>query len=266
MSTTQTDTALIHKSFQDGMLIEVRDEGDYRSLYFDGNCLQSRVSLSRPRRLALPYTRHMTLPLLFSRQYKSILLIGVGSGSLLHFFHEYLPDCQLDGVDSSGRILDIARAYFQCPENERCRLHHDDGHSFLVSSDSTWDLILLDAFDGCGMANSIYNEPFLELCANHLRPGGTVSANLWTGEKNRLQELKQWFAYHFGETVYLPVPDRGNLVAIALHEPFPWQEILKPRSELRSFSRRYDVDFKQIVRVARQNNLSFTRRLTSLFS
>lgn len=260
------DPTLIHISSRDGMLIEIRDEGEHRTLYFDGDCLQSQMSLSCPYRLTLPYTRYMMFPMLYTKTFRKILLIGVGAGSLLRFCRQHIANCRLDGVDNSPHILDLARGYFQCPEDEKCVLHCSDGCEFLEKSDTKYDLILVDAFDHTGMAPAIYNEHFLGLCATHLSPTGSLAANLWSGQRRRLRELKLFFQRTFHESIFMPVPDRGNVVAISTIEPFPWQLLPKKTKEIQKISRKYDLEFKKMIQVARRNNLSISKRLAHIFT
>ena len=88
----------IHRSHWQSQLIEVVDEGDTRSLYFGGHVLQSSMYLSAPQKLALSYTRFMAAPLLIDDAPERILVVGVGAGSLVRFFHHHFPDARIDGI------------------------------------------------------------------------------------------------------------------------------------------------------------------------
>jgi len=244
--------------------VEIEESGNYRSLYFGDRSLQSTMSLTMPDQLVLPYTRYMTLALLINSSPLNILVVGVGSGSFIRFFHHHFSGCHIDAVDYSPEVIQVARDYFQLPDNERISMHCADGQSFLQHNcDTLYDLVLVDAFDDQGMAPTVYSDFFFSLCARSLRPDGLLSCNLWSDDRRRLQEIKDSLADHFDSCLYLPVPDRGNIIAIALPFATPWQRICLKKKQLALLSRQYDIDFHRIVQIAKQNNLSLSKRISS---
>ena len=94
-----TPGQLVHRDFWNNHLVEIKDQGDYRSLYFGSHHLQSRMSLSRPQDLVLSYTGYMVLPLLMNKSLHRIMVIGIGSGSFVRFFQHHFKDCVIDAVD-----------------------------------------------------------------------------------------------------------------------------------------------------------------------
>ena len=76
---------VIHQSRDEHGTIEVVEDGAYRSLHFGSEPKQSSMELHNPIRLALTYTRAMTAALLFNDAPRSVLLIGLGGGSLAKF-------------------------------------------------------------------------------------------------------------------------------------------------------------------------------------
>lgn len=262
---SQTPGVLIHSSYKNEALVEIRDHGDYRSLYLGSHYLQSQMSHSRPHELVLSYTRFMVLSLLIQPRPQKILIVGVGAGSFIRFFHHHFPQCHIDAVDSSARILNLSRGYFQLPENDQVRIHCADGYHFVQNtSETSYDLILVDAFDDVGMAPSIYSAGFFSECLHRLAERGVVSLNLWSSDQQKLKEIEGSLAGSFVGTLYLPVPDRGNIVALAMPFAVPWQNIcLKPK-HITAWSRRFSINFKKMIQIAKENNLSLARRLANL--
>jgi spermidine synthase len=257
---------LVHNDYWNGHLVEIKDHGDHRSLYFASEHLQSRMSLSRPHELVLSYTWYMILALLIQPDLRNILIIGIGSGSFVRFFSHHFPACRIDAVDYSQHIIDAARGYFHLPENPGIVVHCRDGCRFLEENrDKRYDLILVDAFDDQGMAPTVYAPPFFALCAASLAAAGVVSCNLWSSDEVRYRELRTIITDHFPGALFLPVPDRGNVVALAMTEPVPWSRITLKSGELAELTQRYAIDFKQLVRVATHNNLSLAERFMALF-
>jgi len=258
----------IHKQRYHDLDIDIRDHGDLRELYFAGKYLQSSMSLADNTRLMLSYTRIMAFSLLLTRQLRRILMIGVGAGSLLRFFHHHFPDCHIDAVDNSAPVLDLARGWFGLPEDDRIAVHCEDGTSFIRKSEGVkYDLILLDAFDGQGMSAAIYDGPFLAQAANSLAKGGLVSANIWSGRNDYFQAVQSGFAGAFKEILALPVPDRGNVVLMAFNSQVPWHALSELSAyDLTELSRRYDINWKFIIKLARKHNLSLSQRILDIFS
>ena len=258
---------IIHKDYWNGHLVEIIDNGDHRSLYFGSGHLQSRMSLSRPHDLTLSYTWYMLTSLLIQPLPKNILIIGIGAGSFVRFFHHHFPHCQIDAVDYSQHIINVARGYFYLPEKHRVTVHCQDGCRYLQdTSASKYDLILVDAFDDQGMAPTIYAEPFFSLCQKHLSGEGIISCNLWSNDMARYREIKTILADHFAGCLAIPVPDRGNIIALAMPFAVPWPRIYLKGRALADLSRRYGINFKKLARVTKQNNLSLPERFVARFS
>jgi spermidine synthase len=255
---------LIYSDYWNDHLVEIEDKGDLRSLYFGDRSLQSRMSLSKPHALVLSYTCHMALPLLINPTPRNILVVGIGAGSFIRFFHHHFADSRIDAVDYSPQLIEAAKDYFQLPENNNISLYCTDGRSFLQDNTTKqYDLILIDAFDDQGMAPTVYSELFFSLCADSLRPNGLISCNLWSDNKSRLQEIKTILADYFTSCLYLPVPDRGNIVAVAMPFATPWSRICLKKKEVAALTKQYGVNFRQLIEGARRNNLSLSERLAA---
>jgi spermidine synthase len=255
---------LIYSDYWNDHLVEIEDKGDLRSLYFGDRSLQSRMSLSNPQALILSYTCHMTLPLLINPSPRNILIVGIGAGSFIRFFHHHYPDCHIDAVDYAPQLIETAKNYFQLPDNKNISLYCADGQGFLQDNITRkYDLILIDAFDDQGMAPTVYSEPFFRLCTDALGPNGLISANLWSDDKARLREIKTILADYFTSCLYLPVPNRGNIVAVAMPFTTPWPRICLKKKDVAALSKQYAINFRQLIDGARRNNMSFTERLAT---
>ena len=258
---------VVHSEFHDNHLIEIRDTATQRALFFDTEHLQSSMSFLTPQELTLSYTRFMLLGLLINQQPQNILIIGLGAGSFVRFFHHYYPDCSIDGVDCSQPIIDLAKGYFGLPESDNITVTCADGDLFVKQHNCgrKYDLILVDAFDGQGMAPTIYNPAFYDRLQSLLSDDGSVSFNLWSSDKALFANIKKSLAATFHSCLFLPVPDRGNVIAVTMHHDIPWDKIDLPPKELKAFSSRLQLDFSQLVRIAKQNNGAIKTLLKSLF-
>jgi spermidine synthase len=257
---------VIHKEFHNNHLIEIRDTTTQRTLYFDTRHLQSAMSFLHPQELILSYTRYMLLGLLINQRPENILIIGLGSGSFVRFFHHYYPTTHIDGVDYSQHVIDLAKEYFYLPEAENIKVICADGDEFIKRpNNKKYDLILVDAFDDQGMAPSIYTESFFTSVSSLLADEGSISFNLWSSDKKTFSSIKKSLSNTFNNCLFLPVPDRGNVIAVTMNQEIPWHKIDASKEETKTLSTRLELDFKQLIRVTKQNNGALKVLLKSLF-
>lgn len=245
--------------------IKVCENIKYRSLYFQNNVLQSRMDRQYPERLCLSYTEYMMLPLLFEHytQPQRILIIGVGGGSFIRFFEHYYSSAKIIGIEFSQRVLDIAQEHFLLKTNSQVQLICDCGRSFLENCTEDFDLILIDAFDHKGMAETIYSTPFFALCAEHLTSGGIVSCNTWSGDSRLSENVFDTFKAHFKDSLYCPVPERGNIILLGCKEHVPWGQLHPRNSFLLQQKQRLGIDFTKMITIARRANIPLWKRLFS---
>lgn len=257
---------LIHRDYWNGHRVEVIDKGNLRSLYFGSSYLQSCMSLDTPHTLVLSYTQYMILGLLLNRCPENILVIGVGSGSLLRFLHYHLPNSHIDAVDYSPHIIHLAKGYFYLPESPKIQVHCADGFEFMQQLEpEQYDLILIDAFDGRGMAPTIYQLPLFDLCNQTLKEKGVASFNLWSSNKPKFQHIRIDLANSFCSCLFLPVPERGNIVTLCTRKPFPANHFYRSKKELKLLSEQYQLDFVKMVKTAKKNNFSISEKVKSIF-
>ena len=244
-------------------LVEIYDHQGYRSLYFGGRHLQSRMSLAEPHRLLLPYTWYMMLALLLIEPPRRVLLIGLGAGSLVRFLHHHFPECVIEAVDNSEQVIKLAKGYFQLQDTAHVRLHLHDGRLFLERLDggTLYDLILFDAYDETGLVADIYaREPFSR-AARALAPEGILAANLWSGGPQSAQEIDGLLAQLLPGGLLLPVPERGNIVTLRCRRQLEWSRLSRTWQDLHELGQHFGLDFYKMVRVAMRANLSIEQRL-----
>lgn len=240
--------------------IEVRDDGVNLSLYFSETILQSSMQKSHPHRLIIGYTQYMMFPLLIKIP-KKILVIGIGGGSFLRFLHFHFPQAKIDAADNCMETLEIAKRYFSLPKSNQVNIFCESGETFLQKCCQKYDLIMIDAFDQKGMAPSIYNDKALSLCKNNLKSDGLLCSNLWSANRECLEHIKSSFKKNFNQALYIPVPLKGNIIALATKQPIHWQSLHPKRKIVQEMSDKLEVDFIKMVKIARRTNMSLWQQL-----
>ena len=129
--TPMDDNGLVFSCRDEEGVIEVVDDLDTRALYFGTSARQSAMSREEPHRLVLSYTRSMLSGLLFTREPRSALVLGLGGGSLPRFLMHVFPTCRIDVVERRAKVVQVAHDYFHLARSPRLRTHVCDAEVFL---------------------------------------------------------------------------------------------------------------------------------------
>jgi spermidine synthase len=206
--------------------IKVVDYGSQRALLFvdergSADVIQTLIDLKQPERLQHLYARTMMAGLLYPPETRSVLLVGLGGGALVHFVNRYFPDVRLDVVELDPAVVRVAHDYFGTTENARTRIFVGDGRDFLQRARERYDLILLDAHlhpgaetDKTGHPLSLQTQAFYRSLHERLQPGGAALFNLIARGEERAYIASICRA--FAATELLWTPARGNVIVVAL--------------------------------------------------
>ena len=113
-----------------------------RRLHFSQCNVQSVMSLDEPHALVSAYTRKMMGFMLFKPAPKSIVMVGLGGGSLAKFCYRYLPKTQITVVEIDERVIELRDEFCVPADDHRFRIVCDDGartsRIFRRTSTSSW--------------------------------------------------------------------------------------------------------------------------------
>ena len=210
------------------MLLFVDDSGK-------ANVIQTLIDRQQPERLQHEYARMMMAGLLYPPEPRSVLLVGLGGGAIVHFLNHYFPELRLDVVELDPVVVMVARDYFGTTENARTRIFVADGSDFLQRDAAEYDLILLDAYlhpgaetDKSGHPRRLQTQAFYRSLYEHLRPGGVVLFNLIARGDEQAYIASMCRA--FANTELLWAPSRGNVIAVGAPSTIPDEATLQARA------------------------------------
>lgn len=196
--------------------VDVSEQDGVRTLHLGSATIQSAMRTAVPYDLELSYTRGMMAFLLFTKMAKTVLLVGLGGGSIPKFIHHYLPELHLTTVELNPDVITAAYAQFLLPDNDlRLNVIEGDGAVYIRSHPAKQDVLMLDAYDSTGLAPELSSQEFYDTCRRALTMDGMLVVNLWGSDRNYdvyLQRIEQSFE---GRVLCLPTGRPGNIVVFA---------------------------------------------------
>ena len=247
------DGLVVYQHHDDEGVLEVVEEKGIRSLHFGTSSRQSSLSLTNPESLQLPYIRAMTSWMLFKEQANNALIIGLGGGSLARHLLYHFPECHVQAVEYRASVVKIARSHFGLPLDTRLKVVVADAEHYVRNHVKTHggqhDLLLIDAFDSNGMAESIANLAFFDACHTLLSPDGILVINLWGSEMTAYGHCLQWLEQVFNQKVLvLPVRNRGNLIAVALNRDCGRYDMKALKVRAVELELNYQIEFPKFIK------------------
>ncbi|MFA5051547.1 MAG: fused MFS/spermidine synthase [Patescibacteria group bacterium] len=104
--------------------------------------------------LVFEYTKYYRLADHFVPNLTSALMLGGAAYSYPKDFLAKHPDAAIDVVEIDPKLTELAREYFNLPDNPRLTTYGEDGRTFLNRTDKKYDVFFGDAF------RSLYSIPF----------------------------------------------------------------------------------------------------------
>ena len=253
------DGLVIHQSHDDDGILEVVEQQGVRSLHFGSYPKQSSQLLSDPDRLYLDYARAMTSWLLFKQSPNHNLIVGLGGGSLAKHLLHHFPECRVRAVEYRKSVVKIARSHFGLPLDPHLKIIIADGGQYLrqhsESHSGHYDLLLIDAFDHEGLAQSICSVAFFDACKAVLKPDGIMAINLWGTDKTLFEQIALWLGRIFNwKILFLPVRDKGNIIGLAFNDNTPFYSMRELRERAAILEQHYQIEFPSFLKDIKRHN------------
>lgn len=143
--------------------------------YWHGGAQQSEADADG---ISLAEYNHVMYGLLRQAGARSVLMVGLGGGTLATMLHR--TGAEVVAVEIDPAIVELARTYFAMPDE--IEIHVGDGARFLARERRTFDAIVLDAYRGAEMPRHLMTPAFFNRVKARLKPGGIVLLNLIVGD------------------------------------------------------------------------------------
>jgi len=156
-------------------------DGKYLTMRFGVNkCLftESRYNPQDPTELPLVYTRYMTVALAYAPRTARVVDIGLGGGRIASYLHDFIPESRVTCVELDPGVVELAQHYFGVRPGPRLELVTQDGRIYMARSNESFDLILVDAYQGTLVPFHLVTREFYAILKRRLAPGGVVAQNI----------------------------------------------------------------------------------------
>ena len=184
------------------------------SLHFNFMAIQSEMRCAAPDELLIPYTRTMMGFLLFKPQPESIVMIGLGGGSLPKYCHAKLPHASVVVTEINPDVIAFRNLFCVPPDGERFRVLCEDGAGFVRHASNSIDVLLVDGFDLGGQSAQLCTQAFYDDCYVSLAPEGVIVINLAAEDPN-LERSVARIRRSFPDAVVVDSEDYTNRVVFA---------------------------------------------------
>lgn len=226
---------LIHSepSLYRQVLVYQDDDEQQRCLCFTRWCTIGRQScqdLRQPQRLVFEYTQMMLGSLYLSPAPRSVLIIGLGGGTLPQTLERLLPQAQIDVVEVDPAVVRVAQQYFGFHADARVHVIVQDGRVYVrraLRGPQRYQLIMLDAYDQQYIPEHLLTREFLSEVHDLLTPDGIVAANTFSSSRLYDNESVTYRAV-FGPFYNLK---SGNRVILAARGPLPALPVLRSHEQ-----------------------------------
>lgn len=177
------------------------------------NTNYSYGSLQRILRKGLKYIGYERI-----RKFKSVLVLGVAGGSVIKTLVEEIKfKGKITGVEIDDKVVDLANQYFGLDKIRNLDLIVDDAFNFVLKSQETYDLIIIDIFQDTNMPSFLFQDYFINRLHDILNINGFILFNTMVISKKdaeRNQQYKSKFGGNYSLRMYPKVEEHNELFTI----------------------------------------------------
>lgn len=109
---------------------------------------------------------------------RSVLVLGVAGGTIIHMLHALYPKAQITGVDIDQVMIDLGKKYFGLNDIPKLTLIVADAKDFIKYQQAKkYDCIVIDLFIGRDIPDFVSSRDYLQAIHRLLLPKGFVFIN-----------------------------------------------------------------------------------------
>ena len=194
---------------------------------------QTCKDMRNPKRVVFPYVRMTLSGLLVNPKPESVLVVGLGGGTIPVLLAELYPAADIKVVEIDPAVITVAKTYFDFFETDKLTVDAADARVYIKRAKlrkQKYDLVILDAFTGEYIPEHLMTAEFLQETKDLLTENGVLIANTFSSSKLYDHESTT-YAEVFGRFLNLKMPETGNRVIVATKGNLPGDFALKNRAK-----------------------------------
>lgn len=211
---------------------------------------QGGIYVNAPDKLLFEFTQMAFVSLAFmDRDPKDVLFVGLGAGAMPKYFTARYPDAVIDIAEIDPDMLAVAQKFFYFKENQRMKVHVDDGRLFTKRTKKKFDWIILDAYQNDYIPFHLTTREFLLEVKNRLKDGGVVVANITSPFRNKFFDSMVMTYKKVFPNLYVFKGKRSAnfiFVATAGSKTADKETVLARARKIQS-DRKFDIDLAEIA-------------------
>ena len=218
-----------------------------RSEQRNQSCMDSR----NPQHMVFSYVRMSMAALLFQPEPRTILVVGLGGGTLPTAFRELFPEAIIDIVEIDPALVKVAEDYFDFTADEQMQVYPRDARVWTkraLGKARRYDLIVLDAFNGEYIPEHLMTQEYLQETRELLAPAGTLIANTFA-LSDLYHHESATYASVFETFIDFQIPQSGNRVVIVPGVEVSDEQLRLRAADLKSRLRPYRVEIGRFARL-----------------
>ncbi len=196
--------------------VQLSEQHGVRTLHLGSSMIQSAMRLSAPDELEVVYVQCMMGFTLFHPQPETLLMIGLGGGSLAKFVHQRLPSVRTTAIEINPQVVTAARAHFFLPQDDdRLQVLIADGGEYVAGNPASTDILMVDGFEDGRHVPSLTSQAFYDRARAALNRHGVLVVNLLSRDKGLHDHLARIETSFNGRIATLMAEPHGNLIVFA---------------------------------------------------
>lgn len=178
----------------------VSEVNNKRCLKFSNRTRVSNQSCqfrNRPNALVFAYTKLLLTSVLAQQEPKSILVVGLGAGTMPTVFRQLFPKAKVESLEIDPVVVKMAKQYFAFRETKKNVVHTIDARVFVKRAgrlNKQYDLIIVDAFNGEYIPEHLMTKEFFEELKRILSPTGVLASNTFTSSRLAKYETETYLS------------------------------------------------------------------------
>ncbi len=236
--------------------ISIVQKTDCVELRSDTDALLSAINRENPQKLALANLEYLMGILLFLPAPHSILLLGTGGGSLIHFLRYHYPRCRLTSVDFDAELQELMQQKMLLPlADENLVYIADEASHYLLECEHRFDLILVDIFSGAQSPGWLLESSGIRQFHSLLTDQGAVAYNLLVDSDHAFSHFYRQLAQVYKQqTLYLPVEGFENTLVYAFRNRPPRHSMSHYISLAIEMAEIHGIDYRSLLSVIYTTN------------